>query len=293
MHARPCNGSTAAQEGWSLRPVASPPLSTWSGGQQQVYRIIISADNNSRNTTTTTSAPAGSPSPSPSLSASASALQPTLKSVCVDFIGPDGHPEFAGAIVPCVEGAPGQLFHYNDNHTLTVASDGRCVDVGGGVGPVISAGTCNGGTNQQFTFDADNGGRWYSSYDAGGTGGGTTRVLTGAASRRGVVWPRRCMERRSGSPRPDDASDIYSQVWAKPLPPRGSMAVLVVNNQAGAQFRQHLDFSEIDGLDRAGRYAVRDLYQHTNLGVASAGEWETDEMGEHDSSMYLFTPEGT
>ena len=247
VHAKPCNRSVASQAGWALQPVSPVALpSSTSIEQQQRYRIVSTPHSGSDHVH------------------------------CVDFVGPDGHPELAGALLACNDSAPGQFLFHNANQTLTLAADGRCVDVGGGWGPVVSVGTCNGGKNQQFSFGAA-GGLW--SDECGGGAPHTAR------------FPRRCMERRTGSPRPDNAKGIRSQVWAKPLLPLGSMAILVINNQAGPSFHGRVEFALVDGMDSARSYAVRDLHKRANLGVTSAGMFQTDEIAEHDSRMLLFTPE--
>jgi hypothetical protein len=67
------------------------------------------------------------------------------------------------------------------------------------------------------------------------------------------------VQRRNDSSLPDAHEDIYFQIWAKPLPD-GAMAVLAINNQAGANFKARVEFSAVRGMDVDKRYKVRDLY---------------------------------
>ena len=137
-------------------------------------------------------------------------FQIVVDNQCVDF----GR---GGRVWACNATAPGQVFLHNANKTLTEVSTGKCVDIGAKVGPGISVGSCNAGENQKFEFAA--GGVWK---DAG------TGERRPGCQYPPCITPPRCMQRRKGNPRHDDANDIYFQIWAKPQP-EGATAVLVLN----------------------------------------------------------------
>ena len=61
-----------------------------------------------------------------------STFQITAGGLCVDF-------EVGGRLLACNSSAAGQLFLHNANGTLTEVSSGKCIDIGGKVGPEISA----------------------------------------------------------------------------------------------------------------------------------------------------------
>jgi len=191
-------------------------------------------------------------------------------SSCVDF-GLGGEDDTFGRIVPCNRKSQGQIVCHNQNKTLTLASNGKCVDVSAWKGPTVSIGDCHTGqANQQYIFSPT--GAWLDN------------------ANNSKQTPRRCMERRLGSPAGDKADEIFHQTWAKPQP-NGSFAVFFVNSKAPKGFKGHLNFSSVPGMSSKVVYVARDLQKRVNIpGEFIASFTTPDVIDSHDSRMYAFTP---
>jgi len=156
---------------------------------------------------------------------------------------------------PC-DGTAAQQFTYAGASTLK-ASNGQCVDVYDFSGPVLELYACNGGCNQQFSFNAD----------------GTFSDFCN---------PKMCISARKNSP----TAGNQIQVWAKPQA-AGAVAVFVINGYQGDPQTIPINIANLNITTSS--ITVRDIWNHKDLGTAS-GNFTTDPIDAYDSRFYLFTP---
>jgi hypothetical protein len=103
------------------------------------------------------------------------------------------------------------------------------------------------------------------------------------------TWPD------AGKPERHAQPALPLQLWVKPQP-HGAVAILLLNMARGSESQSvTVDFAELNltaasdapTAEPAVRFAIRDVWQHADAGVASE---LTVEISGYDSRMYLLTP---
>ena len=77
-----------------------------------------------------------------------------------------------------------------------------------------------------------------------------------------------------------------SQFYYKPLDYAGKIAVLVMNSGTAAADMK-LDFGKVPGAKSGAKYAVRDIWNHKDLGSMSS--W-SGSVESHDCAFFTITP---
>jgi len=122
-----------------------------------------------------------------------------------------------------------QQWHVNSNGSITSLLDGQCVDLYNSVGPQVQTFSCNGGSNQQWSYDQ------------------ATKALKADSQCLSV-----------------DEGDL--EVYAGPLADKSIAVVLF--NRASAAFSITANWADI-GLASTTKATVRDLWRHADLGTYS------------------------
>jgi hypothetical protein len=158
-------------------------------------------------------------------------------------------------------GQAAQQWAYNQTSGTLTTPSGQCMDINNFQGPEVETWGCNGGCNQQFTFNAD---------------GSMVDRCDGSSH------PKKCISARNTSP---VGGSQLMQIWAKPLP-KSATACLVLNGLgSGPDQTVVIDFAS---LNITGSVTVRDIWLHKDLGTYKTS-FTTDPIPYYDSRFYIFT----
>ena len=162
-------------------------------------------------------------------------------------------------------GGKNQQWTLKAGGTVINGNSGTCLDVYNFAGPPVDVWTCNGGSNQNFSFDAS----------------GLVRTADGGAGK-----PSMCLAATKQAP------DVCSNVWGRSLS-GGVFALGLVNNDVNtANVTCAADcFAAVLKGAMPSALRVRDLWQHADIGsISPPFSFSATIAGGGAAGVYTLTP---